>query len=781
MTRIRRINVSQVEGGSADNTDIGQIRPGGETAFYIGDNNKLTLMMFDGVRTHQKSKVLSPGVLFGSNADAGDGSTADTIKLIPDAALFNSGSDQYIVVDPTEGGPGHIHLRAGGIQDQSGADLYLGGELTFVRVSDTSDDVVIRTNTVGEGYIPHSWIFSNNGNLTLPNDAVIRTDGSNVEVGAMTNFNVEASGVVNIYTDDGTHQWQFGDDGSLTVPGAITQGDAKLSFNENNSTNVYLTPTTDDTSAVFINAVGSQVYGKETVSILGGAGVQAALDLFLENRQLLRDLFDQLQGEPGFPWGITQPAGGDTYDELLSLPADTFPNQATAIARANSLNQAYSTYQTLYDNSEVTLAVGDKSWRIDSEGFLNAPNQRFIRFYDGQGAFNGAIGGDNLDHVVFAAGENKGIKVFTDDGTKLWTFGTDGSLTLPAGGDILDSNGDSVLGGGDATGVSRSDDNLIIRLTDPNDDGYELRNILVDGNDANVASTVLGANGFVISTNSNVDQKQWQFGNAGGLTFPDTTVQTTAYTGTGAITFTANEIEGNTFGGAGTTFSKSVDKDGSDYSTGGGTLPFINMGADSDVDNIQVGWIVTFASGETRTVASEPYKPLGTYWFIGFNSSYSWSAGDVMPITFSSPDYVAGTDPEVTLTAGTQSWTFDDAGTLTLPGTMTIETAYGGTPRLVIDGKTNYVDIRSDGNILIGYNESGGNVFIGNGSTGLVDILGPKFRVQASVPTSSTGADGDQAGQIAVGGGYLYVCTANWVSPGTANIWTRTALTTGAW
>lgn len=35
--------------------------------------------------------------------------------------------------------------------------------------------------------------------------------------------------------------------------------------------------------------------------------------------------------------------------------------------------------------------------------------------------------------------------------TKTWRFGTDGALTLPAGGDILDSNGDSVLGGGSYT------------------------------------------------------------------------------------------------------------------------------------------------------------------------------------------------------------------------------------------------------------------------------------------------------------------------------------------
>lgn len=170
MTRIRKINVSQVEGNGADDTNIDEIRPNGETAFYIDSNNKLTLMMFDGARTHLKSKVLSPGVMFGSNADAGDGSGADTIKLIPDANLhYNNGSygnNQHIVVDPT--GPNHIHLRAGGTIDSSNVELYLGGEQTFVRVSDNTDDVVIRTSVVGEGVFPYSWTFDNGGKLTLP-------------------------------------------------------------------------------------------------------------------------------------------------------------------------------------------------------------------------------------------------------------------------------------------------------------------------------------------------------------------------------------------------------------------------------------------------------------------------------------------------------------------------------------------------------------------------------------------------------------------------------------
>ena len=68
-----------------------------------------------------------------------------------------------------------------------------------------------------------SWVFGNDGNITLPNNGMIRTDGDNVEVGNLNNFNVEAAGVVNIYTDtEGTgYQWQFGDNGDLTVPGGI--------------------------------------------------------------------------------------------------------------------------------------------------------------------------------------------------------------------------------------------------------------------------------------------------------------------------------------------------------------------------------------------------------------------------------------------------------------------------------------------------------------------------------------------------------------------------------
>jgi len=60
-------------------------------------------------------------------------------------------------------------------------------------------------------------------------------------------------------------------------------------------------------------------------------------------------------------------------------------------------------------------------------------------------------------------------------------------------------------------------------------------------------------------------------------------------------------------------------------------------------------------------------------------------------------------------------------------------------------------------------------------------IIGGDRVIADLAPANSTGVEGDRAGMIAVGGGYLYVCTADWASPGSANIWTRTALTAGAW
>jgi hypothetical protein len=168
MSRIRRINVSQIEGNSSNDNNTNEIRPFGEIGIYTnedGNNEKLELLMFDGTRTHLKSKVLGQGILYGSNADSGDGAGLDTIKLIPDAEIYRNGSDQYLVVDPTA--PNHIHLRAGGTIDNSNAQLFLGGETTHVSIgSGFTPPVYIKAND-------YQWTFGTGGVLTLPENGDI--------------------------------------------------------------------------------------------------------------------------------------------------------------------------------------------------------------------------------------------------------------------------------------------------------------------------------------------------------------------------------------------------------------------------------------------------------------------------------------------------------------------------------------------------------------------------------------------------------------------------------
>lgn len=71
--------------------------------------------------------------IIGGGTASGDGNGYGTLELVPDGTLQ---TDQYIIVDPTT--PNHIHLRAGGAQDASTAELYLGGERNNVRISDYS-------------------------------------------------------------------------------------------------------------------------------------------------------------------------------------------------------------------------------------------------------------------------------------------------------------------------------------------------------------------------------------------------------------------------------------------------------------------------------------------------------------------------------------------------------------------------------------------------------------------------------------------------------------------
>jgi hypothetical protein len=88
---------------------------------------------------------------------SGDGAGYSTIELKPDT---NTTNDQYLIIDPTA--PSHIHIRAGGEQDASQAQLYLGGEETYVRVTDNGG-VRLQKSQLDDSY----YYYSDTTDFTL--------------------------------------------------------------------------------------------------------------------------------------------------------------------------------------------------------------------------------------------------------------------------------------------------------------------------------------------------------------------------------------------------------------------------------------------------------------------------------------------------------------------------------------------------------------------------------------------------------------------------------------
>lgn len=181
------------------------------------------------------------GSLLWTGNSSGDGNGYTTLSLIPDNSL--TGSDQYLIVDPTA--PGHIHIRAGGTQDNSAATIILGGENSnFSVYSGVDPSVAVKANN-------NVWQFNNDlyGTLSLPgNQGYIASTGyddlkiSNYSPlgfaqlswqegqilppgGPAKAINFTLAGytgaVITTTTDafTSTNEWTFGYNGTLTLPG----------------------------------------------------------------------------------------------------------------------------------------------------------------------------------------------------------------------------------------------------------------------------------------------------------------------------------------------------------------------------------------------------------------------------------------------------------------------------------------------------------------------------------------------------------------------------------
>jgi hypothetical protein len=117
----------------------------------------------------------------------------------------------------------------------------------------------------------------------------------------------------------------------------------------------------------------------------------------------------------------------------------------------------------------------------------------------------------------------------------------------------------------------------------------------------------------------------------------------------------------------------------------------------------------------------------------------------------------------------------DDATTLAGYG---ITDAYTQTEvDTALSSKANTADVYAKTET---YSDTEVDQAITDNNTNFVNVgLATKAAAYVAAPTTSLGTDGDLAGMVAFGGGYIYYCTANW--DGTNTIWARVALTLETW
>jgi hypothetical protein len=219
--------------------------------------------------------------------------------------------------------------------------------------------------------------------------------------------------------------------------------------------------------------------------------------------------------------------------------------------------------QRLISTDEVIkfVGAGGITTASDAEGYITITQGTTSSLVNG--ASTASLGSDGSLQIPGDIKSNGNINIdinLSDSTLRRWQFGEDGNLTLPAGGDILNSSGQPYVNG--VTSISSSVSTGI--YTDASGDyqygtlsydyavngvtsggfSIEYSRPLVGGNvDIHVGNAVVNGDLTLsgdIKSNGNINidinladstLRRWQFGEDGALTFPDGTNQSTAFTG----------------------------------------------------------------------------------------------------------------------------------------------------------------------------------------------------------------------------------------------------------
>ena len=413
---------------------------------------------------------------------SGDGNGYTTLELRPDNTLISN--DQYLIIDPTL--PSHIHIRAGGTQDDSQAELYLGGEGNFVRVVDGTG-VRLQNQTRDNT----NYFYSDPGTFTTGSwyessgTYFVEYTTSDAELVDVTiEFNNDSENTLEVTYNEGATTAVLTSAGSVSNLGG---GVYRVSVNEAPPAS----PTaisafeyeiwSTNNNRVELEGNDFEVAVADDVRITGANGFTLTnespdepIEIVTDNGGASRTWSFGANGTLETPGDVVVrgDVSGTSGASTLVLKAD--PNSNTAIQLNDSVDSEIRTVANLEIRTDRSNT--DQIWRFDTNGVLTLPGEGILQSIDdtvtlrsintgtgnangvyvgtsgGLGFFDQSVGGNwleifrnNTDPQIGTTGN----LLITTDNTNTaptWTFDNAGVLTVP--GNIVMATGTSLKGDG---------------------------------------------------------------------------------------------------------------------------------------------------------------------------------------------------------------------------------------------------------------------------------------------------------------------------------------------
>jgi len=439
----------------------------------------------------------------------------------PGEAWIRSGDDYNSIVFTSNGVDNNGQIKVDGGQNMvvsSNNNFYVkqAGQ-DRIAVTDTTSDFMAATNVriqSNKTATANIWTFDSTGNLNLPTNSSNINYANGVSILANIGGNYGDSNVASFLSAFGSNSivtTGSANVGAVNTTGAVSWPD---------TSNVYV-----DSGLHIFGDLGLDMSSPSNVAIIANVGNTLSTWTFGTDGELTTPQGGRLgaagKGWPGLDGGNGNPLSLTSYypDGMYSSCINLNPDGSLYIATygdgtGQQSNWSFTTANLIsIGNSTISIAgatggLGGDSLTIqagaaDQTSYSTNPGGN-LNLSGGLGASNDGGGGGQGGNVNITAGlsaDPAGVagNIVLTSGTKTWTFGNNGNITVPASSVIVPTSG--------TVGLSTPDGNTL---------------------------AYVDANGFYIDTLYNTSEFEWHFDNSGNLSTP------------GAISATGNVI-GNSF------------------------------------------------------------------------------------------------------------------------------------------------------------------------------------------------------------------------------------------